>query len=96
MFEHLYDETEQANVSFVGCISERARYDFSIIFTNHFFGKHLVVCMQTGRSAVISADDLDHVDYLQKMFHITDDKVGEDLSVFLKTRIPVMGYHDQY
>lgn len=96
MFEHLYDETEQANVNFIGCISDRARYDFSIIYSNHFFGKPLVVCMQTGRSAVIGAEDLRNVDYIQKMFHITDEKVGEDLAALLKTRIPSMGVMDQY
>jgi len=96
MFEHLYDEAEQTNVNFIGCISENARYDFSIIYTNHFFGKPLVVCMQTGRSAVIGTEDLNHVDYIQKMFHITDRKVGEDLAVLLRSRIPAVGVSDQY
>ncbi|OPA78523.1 hypothetical protein BVG16_11680 [Paenibacillus selenitireducens] len=96
MFEHLYDEAEQANVNFIGCISERARYDFSIIYSKHFFGKPLVVCMQTGRSGVVGVEDLDNVDYIQNMFHITDSKIGEDLAALLKLRISGVGMTDQY
>jgi len=55
MFDHLYDESESAKVDFFGYASERARYDFAIVFTNRFFGKPLVVCMQTGRSSLLCA-----------------------------------------
>lgn len=96
MFDHLYDETEQANVNFIGCISESARYDFSIIHSSHFFGKPLVVCMQTGRSAVIGPEDLSNVDYIEQIFQITDEQLGVDLVAILKQRIQVAGATDQY
>ncbi|MEH7522835.1 SAV0927 family protein, partial [Bacillus sp. JJ1503] len=48
LFEKLYDEHENVKVRFVGFTTELTRYDFGIVFTNLFFGKPLVVCMQTG------------------------------------------------
>jgi hypothetical protein len=52
-FEKLYDEHENAKVRFIGFTTESTRYDFGIIYTNMFFGKPLVVCMQTGRSTLL-------------------------------------------
>lgn len=48
MFEKLYDEHESVKVRFLGFMTHENRYDFGVIYTNMFFGKPLVVCMQTG------------------------------------------------
>ena len=65
IFEKLYDEDENVKVRFVGFTTERTRYDFGIVYTNLFFGKPLVVCMQTGRSALLDPSDLADKEYLQ-------------------------------
>ncbi|XEC96924.1 DUF3055 domain-containing protein [Paenibacillus tarimensis] len=96
MFEHLYDVSEQAHVQFVGLITERARYDFSIVFTNHFFGKPLVICMQTGRSSLLCADDLCNLDYLQQLFRLENIQVAEELRSLLLTRLPSIEAREQY
>jgi hypothetical protein len=49
LFEKLYDEYEKVKVRFVGFTTKDTRYDFGIVYTNMFFGKPLVICMQTGR-----------------------------------------------
>jgi len=56
-YERLYDESEKVKVRFVGFVSDHGRYDFGIIYTKMFFGKPLVVCMQTGRSSLLSQED---------------------------------------
>ena len=64
IFEKLYDEDENVKVRFIGFTTELARYDFGIIYTNVFFGKPLVVCMQTGRSTLLDPGDLNDTEYL--------------------------------
>ena len=70
IFEKLYDEDENVKVRFVGFVTENTRYDFGIVYTNLFFGKPLVVCMQTGRSTLLDAKDLEDIDYLQSVFKV--------------------------
>ena len=73
-FEKLYDEHEDVKVRFVGFTPEEARYDFGLVYTNMFFGKPLVICMQTGRSTLLDPLDLENIDYLQKTLKIPDMK----------------------
>jgi len=93
MFDHLYDENES---DFFGYASERARYDFAIVFTNRFFGKPLVVCMQTGRSSLLSADDLSDTENLQRTFAIDNEEEAGELAMLLKQRLPYLELNEQY
>jgi len=88
MLENLYDLTESSNVNFVGCVSEESRFDFAIVYTSHFFGKPLVVCMQTGRSSPLCADDLKDLDILRSRFLVADNEAADELRVLLSTRLP--------
>jgi len=96
MFESLYDLSEKAEVHFVGCVTEQARYDFSIIYTKQFFGKPLVICMQTGTSTLLCAEDLKHPEALKKSFRLRDLRAAEELRVLLSHRIPALEVRDQY
>ncbi|HZG56667.1 DUF3055 domain-containing protein [Paenibacillus sp.] len=96
MFDHLYDESESAKVDFFGYASERARYDFAIVFTNRFFGKPLVVCMQTGRSSLLCADDLTNTENLQRTFAIENEEEAGELAMLLKQRLPYLELKEQY
>lgn len=95
MFERLYDATEQANVQFVGYASDRARYDFGIVYTSAFFGKPLVVCMQTNRSSLLDHDDLDNLVYLQQAFRLNSGE-AEEVAAFLKQLVPSIRMKEQY
>lgn len=95
MFERLYDASEQANIQFVGYASDRARYDFGIVYTSAFFGKPLIICMQTNRSSLLDYDDLDNVLYLQRAFHLAPAEADE-VSSFLKQLLPTMHVKEQY
>jgi len=96
LFEKLYDEQENAKVRFVGFTTEHTRYDFGIVFTNLFFGKPLVVCMQTGRSTLLDPKDLEDTDYLQKAFKMDNRQQAEDLCEFFLTTLPGSTYLTQY
>jgi hypothetical protein len=84
----LYDESEDVKVRFVGLATEAYRYDFGIVHTNMFFGKTLVICMQTGRTALLDADDLTKLEHLQKSFQLPSLKEARDLSLFLEEVLP--------
>ncbi len=88
MFEHMYDDMENTKVRFVGFTSENDRYDFGIVFTSKFYGKPLVVCMQTGRSALFSAEDAKVIDNIKNKFMIQDEEEATQLSIFFQTALP--------
>ncbi|OGX60808.1 MAG: hypothetical protein A2189_04595 [Paenibacillus sp. RIFOXYA1_FULL_44_5] len=95
MFDHFYDISEQCQVNFVGFATENTKYDFSIVYTNHFFGKPLVVCMQTGKSSILSLDDLADLQHLQKVYNLPPEGAKE-LSIFLQTRLSNIPSDSQY
>ena len=96
MLDLMYDESENVKVDFFGYASQETRYDFAIVFTNRFFGKPLVVCMQTGRSSLLSAEDLDNVEYLQQKFSLEGAAAAGELAVLLKQRVPNLELNEQY
>jgi hypothetical protein len=96
LFDKLYDETEKVSVRFVGFTTEAVRYDFGIVHTKMFFGKPLVICMQTGRSTLLDANDMKDIEYLQKVFQIKSAKEAEDLSLFFAESIPLPPTTVQY
>ncbi|MGB0088811.1 MAG: DUF3055 domain-containing protein [Planifilum fulgidum] len=89
-YERLYDESEKVKVRFVGFVSEHGRYDFGIIYTKMFFGKPLVVCMQTGRSSLLSQEDAENLEYLQRVYNLRTREEAEELSVFFRTNLPAL------
>jgi hypothetical protein len=88
MFERLYDETETTRVRFAGFASENNRYDFGIVYTHQFFGKPLVICMQTGRSSLLCAEDAENLEMLKNKFSISTHEEAQELSVFLQQHLP--------
>lgn len=96
LFDKLYDEQEKAKVRFVGFTTETTRYDFGIVYTNLFFGKPLVICMQTGRSTLLDPKDLEDIEYVQSAFRIHDEKQAMDLIEFFRTALPNIPFEPQY
>jgi len=96
MLDSLYDMTESSNVNFVGCVSEGSRFDFAIVYTNQFFGKPLVICMQSGRSVPMCADDLMDADLLQSRFLVGDPQAADEIRTLLGQRLPTMQAIEQY
>ncbi|AST92208.1 DUF3055 domain-containing protein [Sutcliffiella cohnii] len=96
LFDKLYDDNENVNARFVGFTTEEARYDFAIVYTNLFFGKPLVVCMQTGRSTLLDPKDITDLNHLQTVFRIDSKEQAEDLAEFFKSAIPNVPFTEQY
>lgn len=96
LFDKLYDEQEKTKVRFIGFTTEDTRYDFGIVYTNMFFGKPLVICMQTGRSTLLDPKDLEDIEYIQSAFRIPDEQQALDLIEFFKTALPSVPFEPQY
>jgi hypothetical protein len=96
LFDKLYDEQEKAKVRFIGFTTEDTRFDFGIVYTNMFFGKPLVICMQTGRSTLLDPKDLEDIEYIQSAFRIPDEEQALDLVEFFKTALPSVPFEPQY
>ncbi|MFC7372017.1 DUF3055 domain-containing protein [Fictibacillus iocasae] len=94
--EKLYDETEHVKVRFVGYATETSRFDFGLVFTNMFFGKPLVICMQTGRSALLDSEDVKNVEYLRKAFHLPSLSEAEHLAAIVEEYVPKHYFVHQY
>lgn len=96
IFEVLYDEQENVKIQFLGFITEDRRYDFGIVFSTLFFGKPIITCLQTGHSALLSAEDLDDELYIMKVFQIHSLSEAKDISAYLKPRVPTLYFNVQY
>lgn len=96
LFDKLYDEHEKVKVRFVGFTTEQTRYDFGIVYTNMFFGKPLVICMQTGRSTLLDSKDLEDIEYIQSSFRIKDEQQAADLVEFFIDALPALPFETQY
>lgn len=93
-YDHLYDESETANVRFLGFVSEGTRHDFGIVFTHKFYGKPLVICMQTGQSTLLSSEDAFNAGYLQKIFRLDSESEAKALSAFFQETLPSMPFEE--
>ncbi|UTT41916.1 DUF3055 domain-containing protein [Exiguobacterium aurantiacum] len=68
--ELLYTVSETSRVRFTGIETETSRYDFGFVYTHQFMGKVLVVCMQTGQSALLDVHALEEPRQLYPMLGI--------------------------
>lgn len=82
--DFLSDSTEQTSTRFVTFIgSSLKRFDLAVTTTNRFYGKKLVADMQTGKIAILGADDLEHEGYLAQTFGLPEEEADE-LHAFLQ------------
>ncbi|MGM9925073.1 MAG: DUF3055 domain-containing protein [Bacillus sp. (in: firmicutes)] len=79
---YLYDDREQTTTRFVSFVGESERFDLAITSSERFYGKHLVLNMQSNRFAIIGPDDLEEDGYLEHVYQLTPGQ-AEELKSFL-------------
>ncbi len=82
----MYDETEVTATRFVGFTGEYGRFDLAIVTTNHFFGKRFVISIQSGRSAILTAEEAEDADYIASAFQVSEQDAAE-LATFLASNL---------
>jgi hypothetical protein len=73
----LYDETVETKTRFVSFMGEHQRFDLAIIQSDRYFGKHLVLDIQSNRFAIIGADDLKEPGYLEFAYKLNEEDASE-------------------
>ncbi|MEW9031599.1 MAG: DUF3055 domain-containing protein [Planifilum fimeticola] len=79
---YLYDEVEDTQTRYVSFVDDTARFDLALITTERFFGKTLVLNLQSNRYAIIGQDDLEEPGYLEQVYGISPEE-AERLKKFL-------------
>ncbi|WP_100405319.1 DUF3055 domain-containing protein [Bacillus solitudinis] len=79
---YLYDDTEETRTRFVSFMGEQQRFDLAIISSSRYYGKQLVLDVQSNRFAIIGEDDLEEPGYLEHAYKISAED-AEDLRSFL-------------
>jgi hypothetical protein len=93
-FDYLYDTTEQTSTRFVCFIGESMRrFDLAIMTTNRYYGKKVIIDLQTGRSAIIGPDDLAEEGYLEFAYKLTEEEAAE-LHTFLEQIVGTVNFTD--
>jgi hypothetical protein len=82
----LYDDKENTKTRYVSFVGETQRFDLAIIQTQRFYGKHLVLDLQSNRFAIIGPDDLEEEGYLEFAFQLSEAEAVE-LRAFLNETI---------
>lgn len=78
----LYDDHEETKTRFVSFMGEKSRFDLVIMKTGRFYGKSIVLNIQTNRLAILGHKDLQEEGYLEEAFQI-DEKDADELREFL-------------
>ncbi|HZH59103.1 MAG TPA: DUF3055 domain-containing protein [Metabacillus sp.] len=78
----LYDDTVETKTRFVSFMGENQRFDLAIIQSDRYYGKHLVLDIQSNRFAIIGEDDLKEPGYLEHAYQLNEED-AEELRDFL-------------
>lgn len=73
----LYDDIEQSRIRFVSFVGTNERFDLAIIHTDRFYGKALVLDMQSHRYAIVGHDDLAEEGYIEDQFQLSEVDANE-------------------
>jgi hypothetical protein len=93
-FDYLYDLTEETRTRFVCFVGESLRrFDLAIMTTSRYFGKKVVIDLQSGRSAIIGPDDLAEEGYLEYAYKITEEE-AQEMSSFLSQVVGTINFTD--
>lgn len=82
-FFYLYDDTEETKTRFISFMGSKQRFDLAVIQTGRFYGKNIVLDIQSHRFAIIGKDDLDEPGYLEHIYNLDEEDAAE-LHHFLK------------
>ncbi|MFC0559485.1 DUF3055 domain-containing protein [Halalkalibacter alkalisediminis] len=79
---YLYDEVEDTRTRFVSFMGEHQRFDLAIVTSSRYYGKQLVLDIQSSRFAIIGSDDLEEPGYIEHAYNLSAEE-AEELRSFL-------------
>lgn len=92
--DYLYDTTEDTTTRFVCFVGESMkRFDLAITSSNRFYGKKLVVDIQSGITGILGPDDVEEEGYLEHLYRLEEEEAA-DLRSFLAMIIGTVNFTD--
>ncbi|MBS2970409.1 DUF3055 domain-containing protein [Metabacillus sp. KIGAM252] len=73
----LYDEVDSTKTRFVSFTGEHQRFDLALLHTNRYYGKMIVLNLQSSRFAIVGTDDLDEPGYIEQAFELSEEEAAE-------------------
>lgn len=73
----LYDEKENTTTRYISFVGNTNRFDLAITITDRFYGKMLVLNLQSNRYAIIGEDDLEEPGYLEYVYQLPEEEADE-------------------
>lgn len=73
----LYDDKVDTKTRFVSFMGENTRFDLALVQSDRYYGKHIVLNIQSNRFAIIGQDDLKEEGYLEYAFQISEEDAAE-------------------
>lgn len=95
MVEVLLEERETQPIHYYCLAINAHRYDFTIIFSQQFYHKAMVVSIQTGNLVLMCQDDIENVEYWAQRLGVAEVDI-EECKSFLRLVLNQKGVIDQY
>ncbi len=73
----LSEQKERQDLHYFCLISNHHRYDLTIGYSGHFYGKAMVTSMQTGKMVLLCQEDAIHVHYWAEKLGIEEEDIPE-------------------
>ncbi|WP_163098886.1 DUF3055 domain-containing protein [Peribacillus alkalitolerans] len=77
---YLYNDLEQTKTRFVSFVGTNKRFDLAITSSSRFYGKQLVLDLQSNVFAIIGPDDLEEEGYIEYAFRMSEEDANELIS----------------
>lgn len=95
MIDILSEERENQLVHYYCIATDDHRYDLSVIYSNQFIGKAMVVSIQTGKMILMCQEDIENDQFWAEKLGIRAIDIG-DCKTFLQMILMKKQYDDQY
>lgn len=82
MVDILLEEKENQTVLHYCVATDTHRYDFSVIYSNYFFGKAMVISMQTEKMVLMCQEDIENDSFWVTKLGINDADISACKSFF--------------
>jgi len=93
--EILSEEKENQLLHYFCLISNNHRYDLTIGYSNHFYGKAMVTSMQSGKMVLLCQEDTDADDHWADRLGIEKEDIPE-FQKFFRLVLQTRPFQEQY
>ncbi|PEJ59591.1 MULTISPECIES: SAV0927 family protein [unclassified Bacillus (in: firmicutes)] len=82
MIDIISESAERQLVHHYCLLTQNNRYDLSIAFSNHFYGKSMVTSLQSSKMALLCLEDIDSEHYWAPKLGIAEEDILEIQNFF--------------